>query len=644
MKKTCKYFSCILTLLFVLNAICMNNQVVYASSDVNVYDKFTSLNQWDISNQYDWIIVNGIACNINCTEESTLTLSQSFHTLDRKTLTLRFDLRTINLDSDEYLAVDVYDGYGWIPLQEWNGTVDWKTVDFNLKDYANSELKIRFRAKKDSPFAFIGIDNLTITDRYGAVPAPASLPNIIAGDHWKNHFIHDVKPFWTTDIAMGENGNFPTYREMDGSIPDPIIHEDGTDRSLRYVRMLSRQTYAYAMGYLLTGDEELLKLSKKGCNWIKNHGKDNVNGGWYMTLNQDGTPANPNEDKDAQNLSYTAMGFGSYYFVTRDEAMENEVLGIRDLMFNKYWDATNERMMDGLDYTLTNEIDLRNDGAYELVAALDNINAYMLIVQPVLRDYTRRNQFLSDMQTLSDSMIKHFYQDGIFWGTSGNKGIYDGKDHNDFGHSLKTYWMMLQLDKRLPDHPYHAFLTEGDNSVNKWVNLAYDDNYGRWAQYPTSQTTHNEDGVSWWVYCEEDQLAATLNLASQDYSSILENTLDNWRTDFVDTVYGNNRGIFDGVQRDGSGHHWPADSTSKAWHWKNAYHETEHALIMYIIGRQMEGKNVELYFAVPESQKETFVAKPYMYEGKEVNREYLNSFEVDGQQLRKVKVTFTDVY
>jgi hypothetical protein len=80
-------------------------------------------------------------------------------------------------------------------------------------------------------------------------------------------------------------------------------------------------------------------------------------------------------------------------------------------------------------------------------------------VQPVLSDPARRDQALGDLRTLALRLRDSFWKDGIFWGSTGGVGSY-GSNHTDFGHILKAYWALLQIDKRLADHPLHDFLAQ----------------------------------------------------------------------------------------------------------------------------------------------------------------------------------------
>src|SRR6056297_2787144 len=98
-----------------------------------------------------------------------------------------------------------------------------------------------------------GAGNGDITSRYAHVTPPGdAAPAIFQPGRWVDHLEDDLLPYWTMEAARGDPvGNFPTYRTMTGEVATP---------TQRRPRMLSRQTYAYSIGYLLTGDPELLRL------------------------------------------------------------------------------------------------------------------------------------------------------------------------------------------------------------------------------------------------------------------------------------------------------------------------------------------------------------------------------------------------
>lgn len=463
---------------------------------------------------------------------------------------------------------------------------------------------------------------------YGHLPPPPGpVPEELRGDHWRQHFLQDVLPFWIMPEALGEPpGNYPTYRGMDGSL------SSSTDRR---PRMISRQIYTYSMGYLLTGQPQLLDYAQAGVDWLLAHALDAGYGGCHTLLDAAGNPLG-DDPKTAQDTAYCALGLAAWFFVTRDPTAETALLGLRDLLRDPatFWDADNERIRDALSEDLAAEIDLEGDGGWELVAQLDAINAFMLLAQPVLTDAARRAEMLADLQTLSRTLVDHFHADGMFWGVHNKHGEY-GSKHADFGHALKSFWMLLQVDKRLQEHPFRSLL---EAELAPALERAWDSDYGRWAKRPTGADSV-EYGSDWWIYAEADQLAATFHLHDHRFADRLASSWPNWHADYVDRTRPA-REVVPGVDRDGSWvWSWTDGDTAKCNHWKNGFHSTEHALVGYLLGRYLEDLPAALYFA-PLADPDGFVAVPYVFTGDEASRESLGTTEVGGETLTRVRVEF----
>jgi mannose/cellobiose epimerase-like protein (N-acyl-D-glucosamine 2-epimerase family) len=467
------------------------------------------------------------------------------------------------------------------------------------------------------------------TPSYDLAPPLATVPTVLAPETWRAHWVDDLAPYWTTPIALGTpEGNFPTTRGMDGSLQGA---------STRRPRMLARQVFAYVAGFLLTGDPVLLGHAKRGVDWLITHARDPA-GGWYGLLTETGASAGP-APKLAQDAAYCGLGLAAYYFVTRDEVVRDELLGLRDALFDptRYWDESHQRIRDGLSSDLTQEVDVDNDGGWELVAQLDPINAFLLLTQPVLDDAARRDQLEGDLRRLGTTLTKSFYSAGIFWGVSNKQGVYGGK-HVDFGHTLKAFWMLLEIDKRLPDHPFFDIATAGARAA---LDRAWDPTSGAWAKRPVSPTAV-EYGSDWWAYAETDQLAATLSLIDHRYVDHLTSTTQFWLDHYVDRARAV-REVVSSVHRDGSGWGWPDNDTSKCNEWKNGYHSSEHALVLWLLGHAFSGEPAKLHFAVPAAMAQTFIATPYFFDGREVAREVLGPIDVAGDTLTAVDVSFADL-
>lgn len=462
-----------------------------------------------------------------------------------------------------------------------------------------------------------------------AAPAPVGLEAAT----WTAHLQDDLLPYWTMDAAKGTPvGNFPTYRGMDGSVQTP---------DLRKPRMMGRQVFLYSTAYLLTGDESLLDLARAGNRWLLDHARDTVRGGWHADLDAAGN-ASGDGDKLAQDMAYDVMGPAAFFFVTRDAESEAAVLATRDLLFDpaRLWDATNGRIKDGMNAALTSEAYMGAAGSWELVAQLDPMTAFLLLVQPVLTEPARREQVLGDLRTLSQLLQAKFWKDGFFWGSTGNLDRY-GTNHSDYGHMLKAYWAVLQVDKRLADHPFHAFV---EANAAATLTKAYDATWGRWAKFPLS-TNLQRYGSDWWAYAEADQLAATLALADPAWIAKLGETARHFRYDFVDRTRAA-RELIPSIGRNGSwAYPWTNTDTAKCNEWKNGFHGAEHALVLTLFGHWLEGTPAPLYFALPAASVETAAqaSRPYTFLGQVAKVEDLGPLASDASR-HKVRISFDQLH
>lgn len=483
----------------------------------------------------------------------------------------------------------------------------------------------------DASTADAGLPDAAALRPYAHIAPPTGeVPAVLTASVWRQHYLEDIRGYWMTPVAWGTpEGNFPTYRGMDGSLQLP---------STRYPRMIARQTYGYAMGYLLTGEPRLLTLAHAGMEWLRTKARDG-RGGCHAQLTETGAPIEG--PKTAQDLAYCALGFAAYYFVTRDPVAEAELLALRDTLMDPatYYDTANRRIRDGRSADLSAEYDVEGDGGWELVAQLDAINAFMLLSQPVLHEEARRTQLLGDLRVLSQTLIDTFWQDGIFWGVHTKKGQY-GSRHADYGHTLKSYWMLLQVDKRLDDRPFQAFL---EQHVRKWSEHALDPFNGRWASRPVDADV-SAYGSDWWIYAEADQLAATLDMGGAGYARTRAQTQQHWLEDFVDRG-SPLREIIPSIRREGSrAYPWSPTDTAKCNQWKSAFHSVEHALVLTIAGHWAEDTPLTLHFAVPAAEAETFRARPYLFDGRELSRTRGATLAVGGGTLEQVRVEFVELY
>ncbi|MGH3477788.1 MAG: PxKF domain-containing protein, partial [Nocardioidaceae bacterium] len=95
--------------------------------------------------------------------------------------------------------------------------------------------------------------------------------------------------------------------------------------------------------------------------------------------------------------------------------------------------------------------------------------------------------------------------------------------------------------------------------------------------------------------------------------------------------------VFARIERTGT-----MTSLAKSTFGKNMLHAHEHALIMYLHGRELEGKPANLYYALPADRALTAVAKPYWFDATGEYREVTGDLSVlPGHNV--VEVSFTGI-
>lgn len=464
------------------------------------------------------------------------------------------------------------------------------------------------------------------------------------GERWITHLEEDLLPFWTMETALGgpegsaDYGRFPTYRNNDGSLLDPEVLrsekacEELSDKlspefqalckdkdladalfhpDREYVRSHSRQVFAYGIAYHMTGKPEYLKHAKAGVEFLRNNAidreKSKNSGGaysYYITSKQQWGP--DSLQRTSQDMAYALTGLGFYYYLTHDSAVLEDILFIKDHIFKTYFDPEKNIF----NYVLEKSPDGDTPDQKELVAQLDQLYAYMLWLTPSLPEPYQK-EWKKELHTIADIIIEQFFSERyqFFWGQvtdSGTKQL--DKPHTDFGHSIKTMWLLYQIGKMTDDITYVNFAKE---KAAHLISLAYDKESKSWGQKFDQHGKFVND-KEWWALAELDQTTATLSLVDPSYAEVLSDTYYYWFTYMVDHK---NKGIWHLVNGDTNE---PVLKFPKQHSWKTTLHTFEHALIGYMTTQQLKGKEITLYYAFENFQedKDKKFIHPYFYQAK----------------------------
>jgi mannose/cellobiose epimerase-like protein (N-acyl-D-glucosamine 2-epimerase family) len=469
------------------------------------------------------------------------------------------------------------------------------------------------------------------------VDVAALLKTLPDGQRWLDHLNQDLLPFWTMPEALGNPiGNFPTYRCNDGSLfnpakpcpeladPDPSVAGIiKLDRD--YTRMKNRQVFAYGIAYHLTGNPEYLRLAKAGTDWLRRNAIERKNGrilGAYTYFSEPGHVPGPDiAQRTSQDLAYAATGLGFYYYLTRDPAVLKDVVALKDYIFRTYYDSGR----DILTWVKVPSPDGDKTNQLELVGQLDQVYAYMMWLTPTLPE-PLRTQWKTDLQHLARIMVGQFFspRESMMWGAITDTATRRlGTDHTDFGHTVKTLWLIYEIGKLNDDA---ALMDFGRVHAARILERAYIERTGSWARRIDAQGKLDED-KEWWILCELDQVAGTLGLLDPGYARYLPRTYDYYFTYMVDHEHHEVWHWVNAVDDQ------PNRRIPKQHSWKNSLHSFEHALVGYMVGQQMHAEPVTLYFAFSRLPPEDRIA-PYFFQGK------VNSVDRTESGYR---VTFSDL-
>jgi mannose/cellobiose epimerase-like protein (N-acyl-D-glucosamine 2-epimerase family) len=459
-----------------------------------------------------------------------------------------------------------------------------------------------------------------------ATPQPAvrPAPRIAASElpsleRWRQHVTDEILPFWVTPDALGTPiGNFPTFRCNDGTVYRPdapcaelartqwIVPELGRD----YTRMKSRQTYLYGVAFHITGDERYLEYARAGVAWLRANAYERDGGA--VTYWSAGTPGPPPDQRTSQDLAYAQVGLAFYYYLTRDPEVLADLLRLERHIMTRYWEASQAPPGGMLRWVIADGDKPGEARRQELVAQLDQINAYLLLLAPLLEDNEVSRAWRRDLVLLARVVKDRYFapEHGMFWGAIHDPELRKlGSDHTDFGHSIKSMWMLyltgqLTGDRDLVDfaRPLIApLLARAAQPSGCWASgLRADGDLDR--------------GLTWWTFAELDQAAATLagrEPSAAPYARYLPASYACWFTRFVDP---RDHDVWPFLPDD-----WPPEKVAaagppKVFHWKNGYHVMEHALVALITTAGLTGQRLALYYAFAKQPPRERI-QPYYFAG-----------------------------
>ena len=470
-----------------------------------------------------------------------------------------------------------------------------------------------------------------------------SLPD---GSLWIDHLQKDLIPFWISPAAQGQPvGNFPTYRDNKGNLVNPTnlpseykaaLADSGLKDLIKtereYVRAQARQTFAYGISYHMTGDEKYLQLAKAGVDYLRQNAIDRQNGSAYSYYDKHTKAWGPgNFQRTSQDMAYAVSGIGFYYYLTRDSSVLDDIINIKEHIWNTYYDP----QLDLLRWVIHPSPDNDSPDQKELVSQLDQVYGYMLWLTPAMpKDIQKK--WKKDLEHLASLIIEQFFSTeyGFFWGQiTRTSSRHLGAPHTDFGHSIKTMWLIYRIGLYTDNLSLVNFAR---THATELINKAYIHETGSWAKGFNSTGTLDHD-KEWWSYAELDQTTATLGLTDPSLLRYLPHTYDYWFKYFVDRKY---HGIWHMIQ---ASDNKPVLKYPKVHSWKNSFHTFEHALIAYITTQEVKNQDIVLHWAFGDRPVLKTHIHPYFFLGTYNKVEVRESVFSQIQGRKRFTISFKDV-
>ncbi|HSR31431.1 MAG TPA: hypothetical protein VLY63_12775, partial [Anaerolineae bacterium] len=288
----------------------------------------------------------------------------------------------------------------------------------------------------------------------------------------------------------------------------------------------------------------------------------------------------------------------------RDADVLSDILKMQEYIFRTYLDPA----LDLLTWVKEKSPDGDLPNQRELVAQLDQVYGYMMFLTPALPE-AMQGEFKQKLRHLAHIMMGQFYspREGMFWGAITDSSVKRlGTPHTDFGHTVKTLWLIYQIGKLTGDMDLVEF---GRDNAGRILEKAYDSKTGSWTRCINADGTRDPN-KEWWILAELDQVSGTLGLIDPTYARYLPSTAKYWFTYMVDHEHG---GVWHWVN---AADNKPNIRFPKQHSWKNALHTFEHALVGYMTDQQIHGEEVVLHYAFGANVPPEPEIQPYFFQGK----------------------------
>lgn len=396
-------------------------------------------------------------------------------------------------------------------------------------------------------------------------------------------------------------GGFYTYIKRDGSID--------SGKTYKVALIQSRNAYAFARAYQLTGKKEFLQYARKGLDFMYKNAWDKVNTGWYQEMNRDGTLASKplegmdwNGKKWSFNQYYALCGISAMYDATRNKTDEKWLADSYASLNKNLWDSRPgfEGYYDMADKDWSN-ISGKNIGI------MDAVTTHAETLFLIGNDSKYKKRFLAVADDLYGHLVKSMKkrQFGFDENFDSNWKAVSQQPITTSGNLLKPAWCLARAYLADPKPEYKAGAAKIIDQVLS--SKAYDKvNGGLFTYLDAKNGNPTDKKKAWWIQEQGVTSGLTNYYISKNsaYLKMADESMSFFMKHMYDSKYGE---AYEQTDADGSN-----PVMDKGNYWKDAYHTVELFYYAYLYGNLMlNNKPVTLYYSInPEKKAQNIVLKP----------------------------------
>jgi mannose/cellobiose epimerase-like protein (N-acyl-D-glucosamine 2-epimerase family) len=322
-------------------------------------------------------------------------------------------------------------------------------------------------------------------------------------DQYRHDLFEEFLPFWKRFGIDGENGGFLCSLDHDGTAVD-------TDKRVMFQ---ARGLWVYSFLYNQFGIEDCLEVAQSARDFIVAHGRDD-NGDWVHTLDKYGNVRKPADGLGFSGI-FVAEGLQEYYRATGDQASMDLALESVHRFLKIYDDPARDvpqwylpLSYPGMRTLGYEEVTIRVLNQILQQASYPELEARVAeSVDAVL------NRFWNPTYRLNNEMLTHDY----------HRLNDKSEDFVYLGHSIVTFWMILQEAMRIRDRALFDLTSE---RLRRHIEVAWDNEFGGLIR---GMHVHGKHDLDKWLWTQDEALVGTMIL--------LEHTDLQWPKQWFERIY-----------------------------------------------------------------------------------------------------------